>query len=55
MVTPIFFGVVVFLSGDVVNIIFYITLMKFVKVLLSDSCDGLEFITPDLNLIEHNQ
>ena len=41
MVDQIFSGVIVVLSGDVVNPIFFITLMIFVKVLPRYLCDGL--------------
>ena len=35
-----FSGLIVALYGDIVNPIFHITLMIFVKVLPRDSCDG---------------
>ena len=38
---PRFYGVIVVISGDVVNSIFYITMMIFVKDLSRDLCDGL--------------
>ena len=49
MVTPIFYGVLVVISGDVVNSIFCINLIIFVKYLPRDSCDGLDFITNGIN------
>ena len=39
MVDPIFYGVIVVISGDVVNSIFCITLMIFVKDSPNDSFD----------------
>ena len=41
--------------GDVVNPIFFITLMVFVKTLPRDLCDGLEPVTTRLNKMEHPQ
>ena len=52
MVAPSFYGVIVVLSGDVVNSIFPITLMVFVKSLPINSRDGLDFATTGLNYIE---
>ena len=49
MVAPIFYGVIIFLSIDVVNPIFPITMVIFVKILTRDSCDVLESIIPGLN------
>ena len=49
MVAPNFYGVIVVLYGDVLNSIFPITLIIFVKYLLRNSCDGLDFITTGLN------
>ena len=45
MVAPIFYCVIVVLYGDVLNSIFRITLMIFVKYLPRVLCDGLDFIT----------
>ena len=44
MFAPSSSGVIVVLSGDVVNPIFCTTLMIFVEVLPMDFCDGLDFI-----------
>ena len=49
MVEPIFSGVIVFLSGDVVNPIFRITLIIFVNGLPIYLCDGLQFIATSRN------
>ena len=49
MVDWIFSGVIVVLFVDVINPIFCITLMIFVKVLPMDFCDGLETITNGIN------
>ena len=49
MVAPILSGVIVVLSGDEVNPIFCITLIIFFKGLRRYSCNGLEYITTDIN------
>ena len=49
MVDPRFFGVILVLYGDVVNPIFRITLMIFLKGLPRYLWDGLESITTGLN------
>ena len=49
VVFPSFYGVIVVLSGDVVNSLFCITLIIFVKDLPRNSCDGLDFITISIN------
>ena len=49
MVVPKFYGVIVMIYGDVVNSIFCITLIVFVKYLPRDFCDGLDFITNCIN------
>ena len=46
---PIFSGVVVVLSGDVVNSIFHITVIIFFKGLSSYLCGRLYFIATGLN------
>ena len=51
MVTQSSDGVIVVLSGGVVNSLFLITLIIFVKYLLRDLCHGLEFITTGINEI----
>ena len=48
MFAPTFSGVLVVLSGDVVNKIFCIDLVTFVKGFPRDSCDGLDFFTTGL-------
>ena len=55
MVSQSFSGVIIVLSSDVVNSIFCISLMIFVKVLPRDLCDGLDFITICINEIEYTQ
>ena len=52
MVDPSFYGVIVVIYGDVVNSIFYITLVILVKVFPRDLRDVLDFITTGLNEIE---
>ena len=49
MVALSFYGVIVVLSGDVVNSIFRITLIIFFKDLPDDLWDVLDFITTGLN------
>ena len=49
MVAPTFYDVIIVLSGDVVNPIFHITLMIFVKGLPRDFSDIVESITTGLN------
>ena len=49
MVASIFYGAIVVLSGDVVNSIFRIILMIFVKGLPRDLCDLFYFIATGLN------
>ena len=49
MVAPIFYDVIVVVSGDVVNSIFSITLIIFFKDLPKDLCDVLDFITTSIN------
>ena len=49
MVAPRFSGVLVVLYGDVVNPIFNITMIIFVKVLPRYSCDRLNFNPTGLN------
>ena len=51
MVAPMFSGVLVVMYDDVVNPVFCITLMIFVKVLPRYFYDGLELITASLNQI----
>ena len=52
---PKFYGVIVLLSGYVVNSFFCITLMTFVRYLPMDLCDGIDFITTGTNLIRYPQ
>ena len=54
-VIPIFYGAIVVISSDIVNSIFHIILIIFVKVFPRDLFDGLYFITTGLNLIEYTQ
>ena len=49
MVDPRFYVVIVMIYGDLVNSIFRITLIIFVKYLPRDSCYGLDLITTGLN------
>ena len=42
-------GIIAVLSGDVVNPLFFITLMIFVNGLPRDFCDGIKFIATSLN------
>ena len=49
MSAPNLYGVIVVLSGDVVNSIFHITLIILVKGLPMDLCNTLDFITTGLN------
>ena len=49
LLDPSFSGVILVMSGDVVNPIFLITMMIFVNGLPRDLCDGLYFITTGLN------
>ena len=49
MVAPSFYGVVVVLSGDVVNSIFCINLIIFVQGFPRDLFDGLDFIATCIN------
>ena len=49
LLDPNFSGVILVISGDVVNPIFLIPMMIFVNGLPRDLCDGLDFITTGLN------
>ena len=49
---PRYSGVIVVLSGDVMNTIYHINMMIFVKVLPRDSYDVLDFIPTGINKIE---
>ena len=49
MFAPIFYGVLVVLSGGVVNPIFWISLMIFVEILPRYFCDVLDFIPTGIN------
>ena len=55
MVAPSFNGVIVVISGDVVNSMFCITLIIFVKVLPRNWYYGFEFITTSINKIGQPQ
>ena len=52
IVAPSFSGVISVLNGYVVNPIFCVYLMIFLKVLTRDSCYGLEFSTTGLKEME---
>ena len=49
MAVTSFSGVIVELSGDIVNPILWLTVMIFLKVLQRDPCYWLEYISPSLN------
>ena len=45
LVSPIFYGVILVLSTDIMQLIFCIPLLIFFKYSQLNSCDGLNFIT----------